>query len=249
MFDWLYVGVSEVLLLWHRFLGWILGGGSSVEGLRWFLAIAALVATARVVLFPLHVLQARYRARMNAVRPRVAGLQAELVDDREELRRQLLVLYRDNKVNPLVASGVVSFVIHAVWIAALSVVFNDVARQGSAVVGRYGWSADEIRSVNAADWLGAPMTTSILGVDGGDDLTSHLVVGMAILLTAALVWSTRRRHADNRPRPRPTRILIFAIGASLLVAALFAPLAVIVYFALYRILRLAERPLPARIPR
>ena len=67
----------------------------------WVLAIVFLVITVRVVLFPVFVKQIKSQRAMQALQPKIKELQEKHKGDRETLQKEIMKLYRTEKVNPL----------------------------------------------------------------------------------------------------------------------------------------------------
>ena len=70
-------------------------------GLGYGLVIVAFGILMRVVLWPLNSKAYRSMAAMQAIQPQITALQARYKDDPARLQQETLVIYRENKVNPL----------------------------------------------------------------------------------------------------------------------------------------------------
>ena len=75
--------------------------GSSATNWDWILAIIFLVITVRVILFPIFVKQIRSQRAMQALQPKMKELQQKHKGDRQTLEKEMMELYRTEKVNPL----------------------------------------------------------------------------------------------------------------------------------------------------
>jgi YidC/Oxa1 family membrane protein insertase len=68
---------------------------------NWGLAIILVTIIIKAIFFPLAQTSGRSMARMRNIAPRVKALQDRYKDNREELGKQMMELYKREKVNPL----------------------------------------------------------------------------------------------------------------------------------------------------
>ena len=68
---------------------------------NWGLAIILVTVIIKAIFFPLAQTSGRSMARMRNIAPRVKALQDRYKDNREELGKQMMELYKREKVNPL----------------------------------------------------------------------------------------------------------------------------------------------------
>ena len=75
--DWIYYGISWILLRWHALWDSIGIPDNPILGTNWswVLAIIFLVVTVRVILFPVFVKQIKSQRAMQALQPKVKALQ------------------------------------------------------------------------------------------------------------------------------------------------------------------------------
>jgi YidC/Oxa1 family membrane protein insertase len=66
----------------------------------WGLAIITLTLIVRLMLHPLTKKQMSSMQKMQKLQPRIKMLQEKYKDDKETLNREMMALYRENKVNP-----------------------------------------------------------------------------------------------------------------------------------------------------
>src|SRR5690242_14098168 len=97
--DFLYTGVSWVLLRWHELF--TLLGLSEASGLNWSLSIAFLVITARLLLFRFFLKQVHYQRNMHALQPRLQAIREKYKNDRQAQQREMLRLQQEEGFNPL----------------------------------------------------------------------------------------------------------------------------------------------------
>lgn len=74
-----------------------------VDGLvgNWGWAIVIVTALIKLVFYPLSEASGRSMARMRALTPRIKNIQERYKDDREQLGRAMMELYKREKINPL----------------------------------------------------------------------------------------------------------------------------------------------------
>ena len=99
MLDFLYTGVSWVLLRWHDLFTFL--GLSSGSGLNWSLSIIFLVITARLLLFRFFLKQVHYQRNMQAMQPRLQAIKEKYKNDRQAQQREMMRLQQEEGFNPL----------------------------------------------------------------------------------------------------------------------------------------------------
>src|SRR6476646_2980518 len=96
--DFLYIGVSWVLLRWHDLF--TLLGLSEASGLDWALSIVFLVITARLLLFRFFLKQVHYQRTMQAMQPRLQAIRETYQNDGHAQQREMLRLQQEKGFNP-----------------------------------------------------------------------------------------------------------------------------------------------------
>ncbi len=81
-------------------LFWLLSQVHKLVG-NWGIAIILVTAIIKAIFFPLAQTSGRSMARMRNIAPRAKALQERYKDNREELGKQMMELYKREKVNPL----------------------------------------------------------------------------------------------------------------------------------------------------
>ena len=99
MLDFLYTGVSWVLLRWHDLFTFL--GLSSGSGLNWSLSIIFLVITARLLLFRFFLKQVHYQRNMQEMQPRLQAIKEKYKNDRQAQQREMMRLQQEEGFNPL----------------------------------------------------------------------------------------------------------------------------------------------------
>ena len=79
MLDFLYTGVSWVLLRWHDLFTFL--GLSAASGVNWSLSIIFLVITARLLLFRFFLKQVHYQRNMQEMQPRLQAIKEKYKND------------------------------------------------------------------------------------------------------------------------------------------------------------------------
>ncbi len=87
---------SQFLVYVMRFLGWLY----DLTG-NYVWAILLFTLLTRVILYPVMRSQLRSMAKMQRLQPKMQKLQERYKDDRATLQKQMMELYRQEKVNPL----------------------------------------------------------------------------------------------------------------------------------------------------
>ncbi|MBA2241032.1 MAG: YidC/Oxa1 family membrane protein insertase [Solirubrobacterales bacterium] len=70
-------------------------------GMSWGLAIVALTFAVRLLVLPLSLRGIRSMRHMQVIAPEMKAIQERYKDDKERQQREMLRLYKENKVNPL----------------------------------------------------------------------------------------------------------------------------------------------------
>ena len=87
------------------------------------IAIILLTLAVSLLLFPLTLKQTRSMKAMQEIQPQVKRLQKEYKEDREELNKQLMELYKEKGVNP--AAGCLPMLVQMpIWFALYRVLWQ-----------------------------------------------------------------------------------------------------------------------------
>ena len=239
--NWIYTGISWILLRWHDLWGGLLHLPS---GIAWPLSIVFLVLTVRVVLFPVFVKQIKSQRAMQALQPQMKELREKYKNDQQKLQAEMMELYKREKANPLMGCLPI-FLQIPVFIGLFHVLrlINpqlDSARQ--AMTTEYGWSVDQFNSASEARIFGAPiaaafrMTAAQLAQLDASRVAVTLVAGILIITMVATTYITQRQMiARNGASADPTqamvqKLMLYGIPASLLVSGALFPIGVVIYW-------------------
>ncbi len=164
--DFLYTGVSWVLLRWHSlFMSVGLNEGS---GLGWALSIVFLVITARLLLFRPFLRQLHSTRKMQAMQPKIRQLREQYKHDRAELNRQMMKLQQDEGFNPL--SGCLPVLLQIPIFLGLYHVLRHISNSvalcvphgsgTSALLSQYTFTIGQTCSAARANMFSAPLSAS-----------------------------------------------------------------------------------------
>jgi YidC/Oxa1 family membrane protein insertase len=95
---------------------------SSVPGGDVGVAVIVLTIIVRVILFPLALSASRTQSAMRKVDPELRALRDKYKDNKEELAKQTMALFRENKINPF--SSIFFVLVQLPIIIGLYIVFN-----------------------------------------------------------------------------------------------------------------------------
>ena len=174
------------------------------------IAIILLTLAVSLLLFPLTLKQSRSMKSMQEIQPEVKRLQKEYKEDREELNKQLMELYKERGVNP--AAGCLPMIVQMpIWFALYRVLWQGQGIPEDSVLGEV--FATTTAALEAGVAITAPIFESVtlLGmnlrvspseaVDFGNLVGSLPYIVLLILIVAAgfyqQVQMTRKKPSDN----------------------------------------------------
>lgn len=177
-------------------------------GLDWFnrltgnfgVAILLITVVMRLLFFPLANNSFRTMAKMRKIQPQVAALREQHGQDRQQMQKEMMALYRTERVNPL--AGCLPILLQIpVFFALYKVLFVTIEMRHAPF---YGW----IRDLSAPDpttWINLfgllPFDRPVLG------LFDILQIGVGPLLMGLTMMVQMRL---NPPPPDPVQAKIFA---------------------------------------
>lgn len=116
---------DQLKLLLLKLMEWLYTLTSVVlpDSLAWGLAIILMTILVRILMHPLTQKQMVSMQRMQKIQPMIKVLQDKYGDDKETLNREMMALYKENKVNP--ASGCLPLIIQLpIFILLYSVLYG-----------------------------------------------------------------------------------------------------------------------------
>jgi YidC/Oxa1 family membrane protein insertase len=251
--DWIYYGISWILLRWHELWDWILPGGSLLRtNWDWVLAIVFLVLTVRVVLFPLFVKQIKSQRAMQAIQPKVKELQERHKGDRETLQKELMELYRRENANPLM--GCLPLLLQIpVFFGMFHILRRLNPDKGEKAKTLYGWTLEQFNSASDARLFGAPIASTFGSSDadlaalGASGTTVKIVAGTLVLIMIATTYLTSRQMIlktgwSEDPNQRMIqKLMLYGIPVSLLVSGSIFPIGVVIYWVTTNLFSLGQQ--------
>lgn len=251
--DWVYYGISWILLRWHELWNWVLPDGSLLgTNWDWVLATVFLVLTVRVVLFPLFVKQIKSQRAMQAIQPKVKELQEKHKGDRETLQKELMELYRRENANPLM--GCLPLVLQIpVFFGMFHILRRLNPDKGEKAKTLYGWTLDQFNSAADARLFGAPIA-STFGTNARDlaaldasGTTVKIVAGSLVAIMIVTTYLTSRQMIlktgwSEDPNQRMIqKLMLYGIPFSLLVSGSIFPIGVVIYWVTTNLFSLGQQ--------
>jgi YidC/Oxa1 family membrane protein insertase len=246
LLNFLYYGVSWVLLRWHQLFTAM--GIQQDSGVNWTLSIVFLVITARLVLFRFFVKQVHYQRKMQELQPRMKLIKEKYKDDKQAQQREMMKLQQDEGFSPL-AGCLPMFLQIPVFLGLLHVLRHLSAAATStyqttypARLHLYGFSVAQTLSAAKANIFHAPLagklldSASTIAVLGGHKAITRLVIVVLILVSAVATLATQlmlKRNATTTPEGNAAtiqRLMLYFVPLSVLGSGLFFPLGVLLYW-------------------
>jgi YidC/Oxa1 family membrane protein insertase len=257
----IYNIISWILLRWHELWALLLPGDGRFLGTswEWVLAIVFLVVTVRLVLFPVFVKQIKSQRAMQALAPKIRELQAKHKGDPATLREEMMKLYQQEKVNPLMGC-LPMFLQIPVFFGLFHVLkyINPLNTQPANPTGPpkdlYGWTPEQFDSAAAADLFTAPIPATF--ADGADKLDAlgaagivapKLVAAMLVLIMMFTTFMSSRQMIlktgwQVEPQQRMIqRLMLYGIPLSLLVSGWLFPIGVVIYWVTQNLISLGQQ--------
>ncbi len=250
--NWIYIGISWLLLRWHDVWGWIFHPDSDVS---WVLAIIFVVLTVRVILIPVVVKQIKSQRAMQVLQPRMTELRTKYKNDPQTLRVEMAKLIQEEKANPLM--GCLPLLLQTPVLIGLFHVLrciNPLSHTSqSAMVDQYGWSMEQFQSVTGAKLFGAPIAASFRSKS---DILHELgaqrgvvqIVALALVLTmVATTYITQRQMiarsggAAEGPQAMVQKLMLYGIPATLLISGFIFPIGVLIYWVITNLFSMVQQ--------
>ena len=171
----------------------------SVSFLNFGIAIIAFTLIVRIVLIPLTVRQSRQMLKMTALQPQMKEIQERYKDNRQELSRRTMEVYKANGVNPIGCLGPL-FIQFPIWIGLFQAVIQTLPSTPERLVGLSGHLYSWLPGVNDV----IPINNSFLWLDLAkpDSLpVMPVLVGVSMFLmqkTTSMPSADPRQAQTNR---------------------------------------------------
>ncbi|MBA8827729.1 YidC/Oxa1 family membrane protein insertase [Saccharopolyspora lacisalsi] len=236
MLDFINYPVSAILWFWHEVFGKVLDSGG---GYAWALSVVFLVFTLRALLFKPFVHQVRSMRKMQEFAPKIRELQQQHGDDKQRLAEEMQKLQREHGVNPL--GGCLPMLVQVPVFFGLFHVLNGFKPDAPS---NFVFDRAEVLSFVRADLFGAQLSNAISQpaqvLDSfGTDRTSMLLVGVPLMIAAAVATHFTSRHSiarqpgaasANSQTAMMNRLMLWGFPAFAVVGGPFLPLAILIYW-------------------
>ncbi|WP_432995884.1 membrane protein insertase YidC [Dactylosporangium sp. CA-233914] len=249
----IYWLISKVMLFWHTVWDSILPDHRVLStNWQWVLAIVFLVITVRVVLFPIFVKQIKSQRAMQAIQPKMKELQDKHKGDRETLQKEVMKLYQEEKVNPLMGC-LPMFLQIPVFIGLLHVLRHLRPGMSDHSMELYGWTKDEFLSAVDARLFDAPIvakfsssTAELLKIDASST-TVKIVAACLVALMITTTYLTQRQMIkktgwNTDPQQRMIqKFMLYGIPFFTLTSGWYFPIGVIIYWVTNNAITLGQQ--------
>ncbi len=243
MLDFLYTGVSWVLLRWHQLFTFL--GLDKDGGLNWALSIVFLVITARLLLFRFFVKQVKYQRHMQLMQPKIQQLREKYKNDRATMQREMMKLQQEEGFNPV--AGCLPMLLQIPIFISLYHVLRHLSNSvhlpaSDPRLTLYTFTSDETLSAARAKLFGAPLAASLrdnaekIHALGGDLASTRTVTLVLVLVSSAATYFTQilvRRGQPTTPvgtAATVQKLMLYFIPISVLFSGLIFPLGVLIYW-------------------
>jgi YidC/Oxa1 family membrane protein insertase len=194
-----YEFVAWVLKQIYGFLSPIFGPSS---GWTWALSIVILVVLMRLILVPLFIKQMHTTRAMTALAPEMSALRKKYKDDKQTLNQEMMKLYQQAGVNPLM--GCLPVVLQLPLFFALFSVLRAIAEWTHGAP-KYGLTLEMVQSAQKAKILGAGIGDKVLFTDGVNvPLHAKLVILVAVIISMTTTYLTIRQSMKRGMMPAAT---------------------------------------------
>ncbi|MSP29589.1 MAG: membrane protein insertase YidC [Acetobacteraceae bacterium] len=194
------------------------------------LAILVFTVFAKLVFFPLANYSYRSMSRMKLLAPKMTELREKYKDDPQRMQKEIMTLYREEKVNP--ASGCLPIIVQIpVFFSLYKVIFVTIEMRQAPF---YGW----IRDLSAVDPTNLFNLFGLIPID-----VAHYVpllhVGVWPILMGITMWLQMKL---NPPPPDPMQAKLFQlmpIGFTFMLAGF--PAGLVIYWTWNNLLSIAQQ--------
>lgn len=252
MLDFINYPVSAILWFWHEIFGMLLGPDS---GYGWALSVMFLVFTLRALLFKPFVHQVRSMRKMQQVAPQLRELQEKYGNDKQKLTQEMQKLQTEQGFNPV--SGCLPVLVQIpVFIGLFQVLKGFHPRAESNFV----FDSAGVASFVDAHLFGASLASAISRpaqelASFGTDRTSMLLVGVPLMIAAAVATHFTTRHSVARQNTDPkaaaagapgqqammNNMMLWVFPMFAIIGGPFLPLAILLYWLSNNLWTLAQQ--------
>jgi YidC/Oxa1 family membrane protein insertase len=249
----IYWLISQVMLFWHTVWDKVMPDHRTLgTNWQWVLAIVFLVISVRVVLFPIFVKQIKSQRAMQAIQPKMKELQQKHKGDRETLQQEVMKLYKEEKVNPLMGC-LPMFLQIPVFIGLLHVLRH--LRPGLSEHSKtlYGWSTGEFDNAVLARLFNAPIVVKfsssakdLIAIDASST-TVKIVAALLVVIMISTTYMTQRQMIkktgwNEDPQQRMIqKFMLYGIPFFTLTSGWYFPIGVIIYWVTNNAITLGQQ--------
>jgi YidC/Oxa1 family membrane protein insertase len=249
----IYWLISQVMLFWHTVWDKVVPDHRTLgTNWQWVLAIVFLVISVRVVLFPIFVKQIKSQRAMQAIQPKMKELQQKHKGDRETLQQEVMKLYKEEKVNPLMGC-LPMFLQIPVFIGLLHVLRH--LRPGLSDHSKtlYGWTSTAFDDAVLARLFNAPIVAKfsssakdIVAINA-NSTTVKIVAAFLVVCMIFTTYMTQRQMIkktgwNEDPQQRMIqKFMLYGIPFFTLTSGWYFPIGVIIYWVTNNFITLGQQ--------
>jgi YidC/Oxa1 family membrane protein insertase len=255
--EWIYTGISWILLQWHTVFQAVGFGSWLNTDWDWVLAIVFLVLTLRAILFPVFIKQIKSQRAMQALQPRLTELREKHKGDRQALQQAQMELMRAENANPLM--GCLPIVVQIPVFIGL---FHTLKHLNPIHVGNlhqetlYGWTAGQFESATHAKLFGAPIAASVQSAlrtpatvlaMGSTRSNVLIVAGALVVIMVITTFLTQRQMilktgwATDPTQLMIQRLMMYGVPIGLIFSGTIFPLGVVIYWVTNNLFSLGQQ--------
>jgi YidC/Oxa1 family membrane protein insertase len=258
----LYQAVAWLMVHIHSGVAPIFGADS---GYSWALSIILLTIGMRLVLFPVFVKQIRNQRAMQKVQPKMKELQAKYKNDKEQLNKEMMALWKEAGANPF--SGCLPLVLQIPIFISLFHTLRQLKPQHGctdphqATLACYhgfpGFPQHLVASAARAKVFGVPIqasfttsSTFLHDLGGNQTSTRILCLVLTILMGASTFITQRQLMARNGPAEgqmaQQQKILLYVFPVLFLFYGFKFPIGVLLYWLTTNVWSMAQQSVVIR---
>ncbi len=188
-----------VLLIYQPIFNAVLFLQKSLPGQDMGVAIIAVTLLIKFILYTPSLAAIRASRQLTSIQPKLKALQQKYKDNKEELAREQMKLYKENKVNPLSSCLPILIQLPILW-ALFRVFLNGLKVDDAGML-----SHDQLQNVYPAMRHFYETTVLNTSLFGWVDLAKNHNVVMALLAAASQFWQSRMLAAPKEPKTPEAR--------------------------------------------
>jgi len=232
-------------------------------GASWALAIVLLTVGMRLVLFPVFVKQIRNQRAMQTVQPKMKALQAKYKNDKEQLNKEMMALWKEAGANPF--SGCLPLLLQIPIFISLFHTLRQLKPQKGCLdpnnLSCYkafpGFTQEMVASAAQAKIFGVPISASFTSsaaylhdLGGNQTSTRILCLVLTILMGASTFITQRQLMARNGPAEgqmaQQQKIMLYLFPVLFLFYGFKFPIGVLIYWLTTNVWSMAQQSVVIR---